>query len=186
MAVVLSKFSSPLPVNPISLARTYNSLSGKHNGVKVRGSDGSLYWVTRTGPQHNGVGADIAAVAGTPVYAVAGGRVLTAGPLGDCGNTVRIETAPGWISKYCHLSQVAVAKNQSVRQRQIVGYTGCTGSCGGNHLHFVLIDPNGNRIPDPIRVLGAIGTSQLMVWSGVGLGLAALTYGVYYVTQKGA
>lgn len=185
MAVLVSKFSSPLPVNPISLAGTYGEFTGKSNGRKVRGSDGQLYWVTRTGPQHNGVAVDIAAVAGTPVYAVAGGKVLTAGLLGDCGKTVRIQHAGGWLSKSCHLSQIVAQVGQSVRQRQIVGYTGCTGSCGGNHLHFVLIDPNGNRVPDPIRVLGVIGTSQLMVWSGVGLGLAAVTYGVYHATQKG-
>lgn len=186
MAVVLSKFSSPLPVNPMSLASTYNALSGKHNGKKVIGAGGQLYWISRTGPQHNGVGADIAVAAGTPVYAPAGGKVITAGPHGECGTTVRIQHSGGWLSKSCHLNRVAVANGQRVSQRQIVGYTGCTGSCGGNHLHFVLIDPRGNRVPDPIRVLGVIGTSQLMVWSGIGLGLAALTYGVYRVTQKGA
>lgn len=179
MAVLLSRFASPLSVSPLALATTYNFTSGTWNGKRVRGADGRQYWVQRTGPQHNNIGTDIPVVRGAPIFAIAGGEVLNADSAGSCGVRVRIQHSGPYKSKYCHLDAVAVQKGQRVRQKQLIGYVGCTGNCNGPHLHLEIAGPNG-LFPDPIAILGAVGTSQLAVYGGIALGIAALGAGVYY------
>ena len=58
------------------------------------------------GGQHRGI--DIAAAAGTPVVAAAGGEVRFAGTAGSSGLTVSVRTADGFDTSYLHLSAIAV------------------------------------------------------------------------------
>jgi murein DD-endopeptidase MepM/ murein hydrolase activator NlpD/ABC-type cobalt transport system substrate-binding protein len=83
---------------------------------------------------HNGI--DIAAPAGTPVYAYANGRVITAGWVGMGGNGVVIDHGNGLRTVYYHLSRIDVSVGQSVSVGQRVGGVGTTGYSTGNHLHF--------------------------------------------------
>lgn len=185
MAVLISKFASPLSVSPYALASTYDFRTGTWNGRRVRGSDGRQYWVQRTGPRHNNIGADIPVVRGAPIFAVASGEVLNADTAGSCGNRVRIahDRAGMYRSKYCHLDSIVVQRGQRVRQKQLIGYVGCTGNCGGNHLHLEIKGPRG-LYPDPVAILGAVGTTQLAVYAGITLGIAALGAGVYYAQKR--
>ena len=63
------------------------------------------------------------------------------------GNYVVIDHGNGYTTAYAHLSSAAVAVGRSVNQGAVVGYTGCTGWCTGEHLHFeirvndVAVDP---------------------------------------------
>ncbi len=109
---------------------------------------------------HNGV--DFAAGTGTPVWAAADGEVTFVGPRGPNGNLVTIAHEGGYESMYAHLSRFAtgLARGQTVRQRQLIGYVGSTGRSTGPHLHFGLrrrgafVDPQA-ELNGPGRMLPA-------------------------------
>jgi|GEM_PF-328279 len=86
--------------------------------------------------KHNGV--DFGAPRGTPVWAIASGRVLKAQWMGACGKGVKIRHANRYESLYCHLSVISVKAGMHVRQKDMVGRVGNTGRSTGPHLHFGL------------------------------------------------
>jgi murein DD-endopeptidase MepM/ murein hydrolase activator NlpD len=49
-----------------------------------------------------------------------------------------VQHANGLSTLYAHLSQISVAKGQSVSTGQVVGYSGMTGYATGPHLHFTV------------------------------------------------
>ncbi len=72
-------------------------------------------------------GIDIAAPAGTPVYAVKTGRIVHAGPRSGYGNAVGLQHAEGGQSCwYAHLSRINVRNGQSVIAGQQIGEVGNT------------------------------------------------------------
>lgn len=81
-------------------------------------------------------GMDFRASYGTPIVAVTDGRVTSAGRAGGCGIAVRLEHGGGLSTRYCHMSQMAVAPGMSVRRGQVIGYVGSTGLSTGPHLHY--------------------------------------------------
>jgi murein DD-endopeptidase MepM/ murein hydrolase activator NlpD len=82
-------------------------------------------------------GTDFGAPMGAPIYSAYRGTVLTAGPLGPCGNAVQIQHSNGIITGYCHMSRFAGLKaGDKVGTHQLVGYVGATGRATGPHLHF--------------------------------------------------
>ena len=84
---------------------------------------------------HNGV--DMAAPAGTPIYAAKSGKVTTASyQSGGAGNYVSINHGDGFSSIYMHMTRYIVSKGQYVQAGQVIGYVGSTGISTGNHLHF--------------------------------------------------
>jgi len=82
---------------------------------------------------HSGI--DLAAPAGTPVLAPAGG-VARVGEGGPCGIHVVIRHGGGVETLYCHLSQALVADGQRVGSGQRIGSIGASGLATGPHLHF--------------------------------------------------
>ncbi|WP_019585674.1 peptidoglycan DD-metalloendopeptidase family protein [Deinococcus apachensis] len=94
-------------------------------------------------------GVDLAAPAGTPVYAAADGTVTESG-YGAYG--MNVYTAQGDSTLvYGHLSRTAVTPGQAVRRGDLLGEVGCTGICTGPHLHFeVRLD---GRAVDPLALL---------------------------------
>ena len=87
----------------------------------------------RWGRMHEGV--DIAVPSGTPVRAAKSGRVVQAGVMGGYGNIVCVDHG-GTQTCYAHLSGFSTSAGASVSQGQVVGSSGCTGSCTGPHVHF--------------------------------------------------
>ena len=96
----------------------------------------------------NHQGIDIAAPAGTHVYAADGGEVIFTGWNGGFGNLVKIRHDNGHVTYYAHLSSIDVATGQLVYRGQFIGRVGMTGTASGNHLHFE-IRINGTPV-DPI------------------------------------
>lgn len=84
------------------------------------------------------LGTDYAAPRGTPVQAIADGRVVFAGRKGGGGITVRIAHARGYESYYLHLHRALVRSGQRVQQGQRIGLVGATGLATGPHLDFRL------------------------------------------------
>ena len=81
-------------------------------------------------------GVDLAAPAGTPIYAARGGQVSTATYGSAAGYYVRINQMDGFSSIYMHMTNYVVSTGQNVSAGQLIGYVGQTGVATGNHLHF--------------------------------------------------
>jgi len=104
-------------------------------------------------------GLDIAAIAGTGVYAARSGWVVEATPLKDIvgpgemgtygnaanGNYVRIQDVHGGIHTYIHLQSVNVTVGEWVNSDQDIGRVNNTGTSNGNHLHYEYVDPSGTH-----------------------------------------
>ncbi|OIQ50747.1 Murein DD-endopeptidase MepM [Pseudodesulfovibrio hydrargyri] len=92
-------------------------------------------------------GQDFRAWLGTPIHAVAAGKVVLTRNLYYGGNTVLIDHGNGFFSMSCHLSKTKVKEGDMVGAGQVVGLSGATGRVTGAHLHlavFVLgavVDP---------------------------------------------
>ncbi|MGH9627808.1 MAG: peptidoglycan DD-metalloendopeptidase family protein, partial [Bryobacteraceae bacterium] len=82
------------------------------------------------------LGTDYAAPTGTPVQAVAAGRVVFSGRSGGSGNLIRIKHSGGYETYYLHLSRRYVRRGQHVQQGQRIGSVGSTGLATGPHLDF--------------------------------------------------
>ena len=84
-------------------------------------------------------GTDIAAPAGTTIWAAKAGTVAYAGWSNGYGYNVLINHADGTKTRYAHCSSLAVYAGQQVSQGQVIGYVGRTGWATGNHCHFEII-----------------------------------------------
>jgi murein DD-endopeptidase MepM/ murein hydrolase activator NlpD len=104
-------------------------------------------------PRSPHTGADYAAAAGEPVFAVADGRVALADDLFFSGMSVFIDHGDGLVSMYFHLSELAVEPGAEVESGQRIGGVGQTGRASGPHLHFG-IRWKGARV-DPELLLGS-------------------------------
>lgn len=83
-------------------------------------------------------GTDYAAPRGTPVRATSDGAVTWAARNGSFGNLVVVKHSGGFETKYAHLNGYAngIKKGSRVRQGDVIGYVGATGSATGPHLHY--------------------------------------------------
>ncbi|MCC7469592.1 MAG: peptidoglycan DD-metalloendopeptidase family protein [Bacteroidetes bacterium] len=83
---------------------------------------------------------DIGAPTGTPVWAMAGGKVLitksTSAWNGGYGGMVIISHDNGTQTLYAHLSKINVSSGQTVKQGDVIGAIGSTGRSTGPHLHI--------------------------------------------------
>ncbi|HMT32155.1 MAG: M23 family metallopeptidase [Actinomycetales bacterium] len=88
-------------------------------------------------------GTDFGIPCGTPVYATAAGRVISAGWGGGYGNRIMIDhgiqRGVDLVTTYNHLSSI-VAHGGSVARGQLIGYSGTTGYSTGCHLHFETLE----------------------------------------------
>jgi len=81
-------------------------------------------------------GTDIAAPAGTPIRAVAEGRVIESGAKGGYGNAVVIETEDGRRMLYGHNNRNFVQVGDWVSRGEPIAEVGSTGRSTGPHVHF--------------------------------------------------
>lgn len=111
---------APLKFTRISSGFTYHRVHPVHGTVRP----------------HTGV--DYAAPKGTPVMTIGDGTVLSVGYAGGGGNTVKIRHNSVYTTAYLHLSGYArgLKAGQRVRQGEVIGYVGSTGTSTGPHLDF--------------------------------------------------
>jgi LysM repeat protein len=116
---------------------------------------------TRSGGRlHEGV--DIGASGGTPLLAVADGKiakVYTERPDWKGGNAIRLTAADGTYFFYGHLQSFAagIELGVPVTAGQVIGYVGKTGNAGVDHLHFEA-HPGGGAAVNPYPLVKAVNT----------------------------
>lgn len=110
---------------------------------------------SRWGTMHRGI--DIAAPIGSPIYAVADGTVVEAGPAQGFGLWVRIRHDDGTISIYGHMYDFFVSQGERVPAGMQIARIGNRGDSTGPHLHFEIVQ-NGQHV-DPQAWLALHGLS---------------------------
>ncbi len=97
------------------------------------------------GAGNNHKGLDLAAPAGTPIYAAAAGTVTIARYSNSAGNWVVINHGNGLQTYYMHASALYVSEGQTVSKGQNIAAVGSTGQSTGPHLHFQVMS-NGTPV----------------------------------------
>jgi murein DD-endopeptidase MepM/ murein hydrolase activator NlpD len=92
--------------------------------------------VTGNVVMHQGI--DLAAPAGTEVYAAADGTVTDMGFDPVYGNYIIITHSERWTSLYGHLQIIETVLRSNVKSGSLIGRVGSTGQSTGPHLHFEL------------------------------------------------
>jgi murein DD-endopeptidase MepM/ murein hydrolase activator NlpD len=87
-------------------------------------------------PKSPHAGQDYTAPRGTPVRAVAGGRVRLARDFYYSGLTLLVDHGAGLVSQYFHLEKLLAAEGDTVAAGQVIGRVGSTGRATGPHLHL--------------------------------------------------
>ncbi len=119
----LSRLGDVLPLGaPVAKSRVtsnYGTRADPFNGTPTK---------------HKGI--DFAGKIGTELFAIAPGRVISAGERVGYGKTVEIDHGLGFSTLYAHLSKINVARGDWVRPGTIVGLGGSSGRSTGPHLHY--------------------------------------------------
>ena len=90
-------------------------------------------------------------LAGTPIYAAAGGTVVSAGYSGKAGNLIVINHGNGLSTYYMHCHKIYVRAGQKVSKGQNIAIVGTTGNSTGPHLHFQVM--SGGVPVNPLKYL---------------------------------
>lgn len=113
------------------------------------------YFGERTDPisegydYHNGL--DIGADEGDRIRAVYDGIVISVGEDSRSGNYIFLEHKNGYVTFYCHCSEIIAQEGAVIRQGETIALVGSTGYSTGPHLHFE-VRKNGERI-DPLPMI---------------------------------
>jgi murein DD-endopeptidase MepM/ murein hydrolase activator NlpD len=105
--------------------------------------------------KHTGV--DFAVPVGTPILAVADGKIENASWGKAYGKQIVQKVDGGWVI-YAHLNALRVKPGATVKKGQIIGESGNTGNSTGPHLHFELRDKirwTGGKALDPKEILAS-------------------------------
>ncbi len=118
-------------------------------------------WQATRGSGRVHLGVDIGAPAGTPLQAVAAGRISQVyrdRPGSLAGNGLKIRTADGTYYFYGHLASIApgIDLGVPVNAGQTIGVIGSTGNAAITHLHLE-VHPRGGAAVNPFPYVRAIG-----------------------------
>jgi len=105
-----------------------------------------------TGEREFHHGVDIVAPSGIEVRAPADGIIARTGRNGGYGKSVDLSHGHGYVTRYGHLSKIAVQPGQKVRLGDVIGSVGSTGRSTGPHLHYEVFR-DGRRV-NPWPYLG--------------------------------
>ncbi|MES2252693.1 MAG: peptidoglycan DD-metalloendopeptidase family protein [Pseudomonadota bacterium] len=103
-------------------------------------------------------GVDLGAPTGTAIKAAGDGIIVKYGYYGEYGNFVKIRHGNGYETAYGHLSRYAqgLSVGSRVKQNEVIGYVGATGSATGPHLHFEVIHNGANVNPMSVKKMPSV------------------------------
>lgn len=81
-------------------------------------------------------GLDIAAAAGSGIYASLPGRVVEVDSSPIYGNYITLDHGNGLMTTYCHCESIAAPLGANLRRGELVALVGNTGISTGPHVHF--------------------------------------------------
>ena len=81
-------------------------------------------------------GLDIAATEGTKIRAVYNGEVTKIGEDSRAGKYIFVTHDDGFVTFYCHCSEILAEVGANIRQGETIARVGSTGWSTGPHLHF--------------------------------------------------
>ena len=144
MGVGTSFLRSPVPVGKLSSKFTYQRRHPITGQIKPH------------------LGIDLSAPHGTPIMAVADGKVVDIGYNGGYGNQIVIAHNGDYKTYYGHLSRfkAGLRRGSLVSKKDIIGYVGSTGVSTGPHVdyrvqhHTVFQDPFGMTFKAQIALSG--------------------------------
>ena len=116
------------------------------------------------------LGIDFGAKRGTPIHAIASGKVIYAGWMRGYGKVTKIDHGYGLISLYAHQSKLLVKRGDFVKRGETIGKVGSTGRSTGPHLHLGFykrgraVNP-GRYLQRRVKVKSAIVTKKVVVKS---------------------
>ncbi len=84
-------------------------------------------------------GLDFPATPGTPIYAAAGGMVVTQEFHSQYGNMLEVDHGNNLITRYAHASRLLAKKGDLIKRGQKIAEVGNTGRSTGPHLHFEVL-----------------------------------------------
>jgi murein DD-endopeptidase MepM/ murein hydrolase activator NlpD len=84
-------------------------------------------------------GLDFPSDPGTPIFAAAGGVVVTQEFHPQYGNMIEVDHGNDLITRYAHSSRVLVKKGDLIKRGQKIAEVGNTGRSTGAHLHFEVL-----------------------------------------------
>ena len=104
-------------------------------------------------------GTDFAAPHGTPIITTANGTIVESRRRGGNGNYVKVKHNSTYSTQYLHMSKRKAKVGDFVKQGDVIGYVGNTGSSAGNHVcyrfwkHGKQVDPLREKLPsaEPIK-----------------------------------
>ncbi|GGZ16668.1 M23 family metallopeptidase [Streptomyces nitrosporeus] len=132
------------------LAASYAAPTSSYTLTSTYGQSGSMW----SSGSHTGL--DFAAPTGTPVKAVHGGVIKSAGWSGSYGYRTVLELDDGTEIWYCHQSSMNVSAGQRVATGDTIGRVGATGNVTGPHLHLEVHTADGAGV-DPLTWLRGKG-----------------------------
>lgn len=97
-------------------------------------------------------GVDLAVPTGTPVRAMAAGRVRFSGTMRGFGRVVWVDHGGRVRTVYAHLSELRVRAGQAVDGGEVLGLSGASGDVTAPHLHFEV--HRWGKAVDPVPLLG--------------------------------
>ncbi len=112
-------------------------------------------------------GTDFAARNGTPIMATANGTVTESTQKGGNGKYVKIRHNNTYETQYLHMKRRNVKKGQFVKQGDIIGWVGKTGSTEGRHVCYRFwkngrqVDPFKQKLPAAKPLKKSIKTTYL-------------------------
>ncbi|MGK0674412.1 MAG: peptidoglycan DD-metalloendopeptidase family protein [Halothiobacillaceae bacterium] len=119
-----------------SLKRGFLRYPVEFSRISSRFSNTRLHPILHEVRAHKGV--DFAAPTGTPIHAVADGKISFQGWKGGYGKVVIIQHDSTYSTVYGHMSRFepGLREGARVKQGQVIGYVGATGYATGPHLHY--------------------------------------------------
>lgn len=174
---------APAPPRPGPLLARYEELRRREARIAAR-VDSARLWTPDAAPLAAGTitsayaprryhpvvrrvlphwGLDIAALHGAPVFATADGVVLATFRSSTYGIGVDLRHGDTFLTRYAHLSALAVRNGERVHRGQLIGRVGATGRTTGPHLHYetYVRRADGYHSVDPIRLLPPDGPVRL-------------------------
>ncbi len=116
------------------------------------------------------LGIDFGGKRGTPIHAVASGKVVYAGWMRGYGRVTKIDHGYGIVSLYAHQSKILVKKGAYVKAGSVIGKIGSTGRSTGPHLHLGIykrgkpVNPN-KFLQKQVKVRSSVVTRKIVTKS---------------------